>query len=169
MKTVIVLAMHGVPPKDFPRNETGELFRLNAQLEHMGEAESVARRRRYAELDAKVRAWPRTAENDPYYTWSKELGAKLSKVTGDKVIVGFNEFCGPSLDEALDQAIALNADKIVVITPMMTRGGEHSEIDIPAAIKRAQEKYPEKPIIYAWPFDVTEVAGFLAEHIAHFE
>ena len=36
MNTIIVLAMHGVPPSDFPRAELIELFGLQARLEHGG-------------------------------------------------------------------------------------------------------------------------------------
>jgi sirohydrochlorin cobaltochelatase len=60
MKSVIVLAMHGAPPNDFPREETAELFMLHGQMEHAPEARRVMIERRYAGLDAKVRAWPRT-------------------------------------------------------------------------------------------------------------
>jgi sirohydrochlorin ferrochelatase len=48
---------------------------------------------------------------------------------------------------------------------MMTRGGEHSEVDIPAAIARAQGRHPTTPIRYAWPFEAREVAQFLAGQI----
>lgn len=113
-----------------------------------------------------MRAWPRTAQNDPFYVGSQELAANLSRVTGCKVIVGFNEFCAPSLDDALNQSIAKGAEKVIVITPMMTRGGEHSEVDIPAAVQTVQAKHPETPILYVWPFRVSEVANFLAAQIA---
>jgi hypothetical protein len=36
MTTIIVLAMHGVPPSDFPPAERIELFGLQARLEHGG-------------------------------------------------------------------------------------------------------------------------------------
>ncbi len=59
MTTVIVLAMHGAPPNDFPERETAELFGLHARLEHAHEPERAALEHRHAELDAKMRAWPR--------------------------------------------------------------------------------------------------------------
>lgn len=167
-KIMIVLAMHGAPPNDFPRHEMAELFGLHARLEHAAGPERTALERRHAELDAKVRAWLRTAQNDPYHAGSQDLAAYLNRATGHEVIVGFNEFCAPDLDEALDQAIALGADKVIVVTPMMTPGGEHSEVDIPQAIRRAQTQHPEIPIVYAWPFQAPEVAQFLATQIARF-
>lgn len=165
MKTVVVLAMHGAPPRDFPRQDMAEFFALHSQLERAGGGERAAVERRHAELEAKMRAWPRSAENDPFYAASQELARHLSQATGFPVVVGFNEFCAPSLDDALDEAVAEGAEKVVVITPMMTRGGEHSQVDIPDAIREAQERHPASTMLYAWPFEVSEVAQFLAAQI----
>jgi len=165
MKTVVVLAMHGAPPRDFPRQDMAEFFALHSQLERAGGEERAAVERRHAELEAKMRAWPRSAENDPFYAASQELGQHLSQAVGFPVIVGFNEFCAPSLDDALDEAAAEGAEKVVVITPMMTRGGEHSQVDIPDAIRAAQERHPAITMLYAWPFEISEVAQFLAAQI----
>jgi sirohydrochlorin cobaltochelatase len=167
MKTIVVLVMHGAPPTDFPERDMAELFGLQTRLKGVHGVESTALERRRLELDAKIRAWPRTAQNDPFYAGSLELAAHVSRATGCEVIVGFNEFCAPSLEDALDQAIARKAEKVVVITPMMTRGGEHAEVDIPAAVQAAQVQHPETPVIYAWPFKVSEVANFLATQIAN--
>lgn len=166
---VIILAMHGAPPNDFPTNETIELFNLHARLEHAQERDSLALRERYDQLDAKMRAWKRTPKNDPFYAGSLEMADRLREVTQQKVILGFNEFCAPSLDEAFEQAMESSPVKIIVVTPMMTRGGEHSEVDIPAMIKRAEARYPSVAIDYIWPFDPAQVARFLAAQIAHFD
>ena len=165
MKSIIVLVMHGVPPNDFPKGEMAELFSLNARVGGAAQGERIALERRRLELDVKMRTWPRTAQNDPFYAGSQELGAHLSESTRCEVIVGFNEFCAPSLGDALSQAITRGAEKVIVVTPMMTRGGEHAEVDIPAAVKTAQAQHPEIPLIYAWPFRVSEVASFLAKQI----
>jgi sirohydrochlorin cobaltochelatase len=93
-------------------------------------------RERYDQLDAKMRAWPRTPENHPFHTSSIDIASNLQEVTHMEVILGFNEFCNPSLEQAFEQAIKSDPDKIIVITPMMTRGGERSEVNIPATIKR---------------------------------
>ena len=168
MKTIIVLAMHGVPPNDFPKGEMAELMALHGRLGHGVESERVSLERRHAEIDARIRAWPRSARNDPFYVASQDLAEHLSGATGCEVIVGFNEFCAPALDEALDRAMLQRPDKVVVLTPMMTRGGEHSEVHIPQAIRWVQGKYPDTPIVYLWPFEVSEVANFLATQIARF-
>jgi ribonuclease HI len=167
MKTVVVLAMHGAPPNDFPKRETAELLGLHARLEaaHAAGPERDAPERRFAELDAKIRAWPRTAQNDPFWAGSQELAEHLGTASGCKVIVGYNEFCAPTLDDALDQAAA-HGNRVIVVTPMMTRGGEHSEVEIPATVQRARERHPEIEIIYAWPLDVAAIAQFLAAQVA---
>ena len=118
MRTILVLAMHGIPPSDFPKQELMELFGLHARLDHSSGPEHAVLERRHAELEAKVRAWPRTAQNDPFYSGSQELADHLGQATGYPVLIGFNEFCAPSLDDALEGAIAQEVDQVVVITPM---------------------------------------------------
>jgi len=165
---VIVLAMHGAPPNDFPIDEMAELFGLHARLEHADGPVQAALQHRHAELENRMRLWPRTARNDPFYAGSQELAVHLGEVTGCKVIVGFNEFCAPSIDQALDYAAAQSPEKIVVITPMLTQGGEHAEVDIPNVIRRARQRHPHTLMVYAWPFEVSAVAQFLAAQLTHF-
>jgi len=166
-RMVVVLAMHGVPPADFPKRELDEFFALHAKVDHTAVAEGPGYER-YVELETSLRHWPRTEDNDPYHAASLKLGRALSSAAGCEVIVGFNEFCAPSLDEALDRAVASGASSVLVVTPMMTGGGEHSERDIPAAVSRARERYPGRRIVYAWPFPVADVAAFLAGQVRQF-
>jgi sirohydrochlorin cobaltochelatase len=166
MSDVIVLAVHGNLANDFPRQELGEYFGLRARLQ-AGAAEDVARfEPRYLALDARLRAWPRTPANDPFWAASLALGEHLSHVAGSRVVVGFNEFCDPTVDSALDQAAQLGATRVLVVTPMLTRGGDHAERDIPAAIRRARERHPGLPIVYAWPYEPIEVAQFLTDQLS---
>jgi len=165
MKTVIVLAMHGSPPDDFSRLQVALLVGMHMSMEHVTGPAHGLLERYHTRLDDKIRAWPRTAQNDGFYTASNELAVQLGQATGCEVFVGFNEFCAPSLDEALDQAAAQKAERVVVVTPMMTPGGEHAEEDIPEAIERARERHPGVSFFYAWPFDVADVAQFLSVQI----
>jgi sirohydrochlorin cobaltochelatase len=165
MKAVIVLAMHGAPPIDFPEEELAEFATLHARLTHARGAGPAAAGRRFVELEAKVRTWPRTARNDPFYAGSQELAVQLRRASGRKVIVGFNEFSAPSLDEALDQAAGQGAEKIIIVTPMMTRGGEHAERDIPEAVERARKRHPAMNFVYVWPFPSSDVAAFLTSEV----
>ena len=163
--TVIVLAMHGAPPKDYPGSELMEFFKLHMALEH-GDGFPQAMIHKHDEMDDKIRQWPRTAKNDPFWYASHKLAQEMNRITGYDVIVGFNEFCSPSIDESLESAVQSGTDEIIVITPMMTPGGEHSEIDIPQSIERAQESHPDVSFRYAWPFDLSVVASFLAEQLS---
>lgn len=168
MKSVIVLAMHGAPPRDFPRPELGEFMSLHGRMESAPVSHSPAIESRYEELEMKMRNWPRTPQNDPFFASSQEIAAELERTSKQQVFLGFNEFCAPGLDEALEQAAVSGAEKIFVVTPMMTRGGGHSEKDIAEAVKKAQNKHAEVKIVYAWPFETSEVAGFLSAHIERF-
>jgi hypothetical protein len=51
---------------------------------------------------------------------------------------------------------------------MMTRGGEHSAVDIPEAMRRAQQRHPGKRFIYTWPFASDDIARFLASQVTRF-
>jgi sirohydrochlorin cobaltochelatase len=165
MTTVVVLAMHGVPPRDFPAPELTEFFGLHARIEAGGHGMAPAQTQRCGELEARLRAWPRTRANDPFHAASMDLAARLARDTGFEVIVGFNEFCGPSLDEAFAAAAARGAGRVIVVTPMLTQGGEHAERDIPAAIARARTAHREVEFVYAWPFEDAAVIRLLAEQI----
>jgi sirohydrochlorin cobaltochelatase len=165
MSIVVVLAMHGAPPLDFPKEELAEFFGLHARLEHSRGSDYGPLHDRFLHLERKMRLWPRTAENDPFWAGSRDLAAALRKTCSRTVIVGFNEFCAPNIDEALDLAAALAAEKIIVVTPMMIRGGQHAERDIPEAVDRARARHPGEAFDYVWPFLVSDIAAFLAVQI----
>ena len=168
MSTVVILAMHGVPPRDVPPTEMAEFFGLHARVEAGAHGMAPALLQRYRGLEARLRAWPRTRDNDPFHAASLDLAARLARETDLEVIVGFNEFCGPSLDEALAAAAATGARKVIVTTPMLTQGGEHAERDIPAAIGRARDAFPGVEFVYAWPFESSAVIGLLAGQVRRF-
>jgi sirohydrochlorin cobaltochelatase len=168
MKTVVVLAMHGMPPVDFPREELAEFFKLHSIIGTGKSGDQKFLHDRYAFLDNKIRNWPRNEQNDPFYAASRELATHLSQKSGHEVVVGYNEFCAPTIDEALQSAADEKANKIIVITPMMTSGGNHAEKDIPAAIDKFRKLHPGIEVIYTWPFDTAEVAKFLSDHVSHF-
>ncbi|MFW9964043.1 MAG: CbiX/SirB N-terminal domain-containing protein [Candidatus Sifarchaeia archaeon] len=165
--TTILLAMHGSPPKDFPRSELMEFFKLHMVLDHDDSGIPQAKRLKHDELENKIRKWPRSSANDPFWEASRRLAEELSRITGKNVFVGFNDFCNPSIDDALEEVVLSGSNDVVVITPMMTPGGEHSEVDIPGSIQRAQERHPRVTFRYAWPFELASVARFLAEQISN--
>ncbi|MHA2140617.1 MAG: sirohydrochlorin chelatase [Candidatus Thorarchaeota archaeon] len=169
MITRIVLAMHGMPANDFPEDEVVELVKLHRMIEKAGDHPPAEMRVRYEQLDQKVRNWKRTTDNDPFWASSRVLADELETATGFEVFVGFNEFCGPSLEEAIDAAAGGDSERVIVVTPMMTPGGEHSEEDIPEAISSAKRRFKSVEFVYAWPFPTADVASFLARQIDKFQ
>jgi sirohydrochlorin cobaltochelatase len=163
MKTMILLAMHGIPPSDFPRAELMEYMSLHAGHE-AGELDPASHGH-YEALEVKMRTWPRTPQNDPFFTASNDLAARLKETSGLDVLVGFNEFCAPDILQAVGQAASLGAEKVIVTTPMLTRGGEHAEKDIPEELDKARLIYPQLSITYAWPCDSHAVAEFLHQQV----
>jgi sirohydrochlorin cobaltochelatase len=168
MKTIIVLAMHGIPPNDFPKNELAEFFKLHSMVENIHVPMNQDVKSKYSILDEKIRNWPRNEQNDPFHSASYKLAERLSEISGYEVIVGYNEFCSPSIDEALQSAANKNPNKVIVVTPMMTRGGDHSEKDIPTRIAGFKELNPQIEVVYAWPFNTDKIASFLNDHISQF-
>lgn len=164
MSTTVILAMHGAPPKDFSHVELMELMGLHARLER-GALPEASLRARHAQLDEKIRRWPRTPENDPFHAASQAMSRALAEETGLDVRVGFNEFCAPTIAEALDAAVAGGAKRVAVITPMLTRGGEHAEEEIPEIVAAARARHPEVNFEYCWPFELQDIARFLAAQV----
>jgi sirohydrochlorin cobaltochelatase len=160
--------MHGAPPNDFPREELREFFMLHGRMEVSAVSHSPALESRYEELEDMMKNWPRTPQNDPYHAASYALAEALSAESGLEVKVGFNEFCAPSVDRAVEEAVSGGAEKVMVLTTMLTRGGEHAERDIARAVEKAKQRYANVEIVYAWPFDTAEIARFLAGHVKKF-
>lgn len=117
-----------------------------------------------AVLEARLLNWPRSDANDPFWAATHELGRLIAGETGHEVLIGFNEFCAPSVAEALDHAAA-RASEVIVLTPMLTRGGAHAETDIPTAIAHAQERHGRVRFRYVWPIPPPEIARFLAAQL----
>jgi sirohydrochlorin cobaltochelatase len=82
--------------------------------------------------------------------------------------VAYLEFCVPTLEEMVDNLIVAGATDIVVVPSMLTPGGVHSEVDIPAILERLRSQYANVTLGYAWPFDVPLLAHLLAEHLRPF-
>ena len=51
---------------------------------------------------------------------------------------------------------------------MITRGGSHSEREIPEDLEVLKKKYQDTDIQYAWPFDMDAFALFLSDHVKSF-
>lgn len=169
MKRVIVLIMHGMTPKDFPIQEKKEYMALRAKYHDAHSTSgSALDRLRLEEMEKKIRRWPRTKANDPFHAAALRISRDLEKISKLKVFVGFNEFCAPSAQEALEQAALSGVQEVIVTTPMLTPGGHHSEEEIPEIISNIRERHPKTQFIYSWPFKEATIAQFLHQNIKGF-
>ena len=159
----VILVGHGGIPSDCPRELISEFKRLEASAKGKPNAELAA-------VDAKLRAWPRTAQTDPYKTGLEAVAEALRRRLPDHVVVeAYNEFCAPSLEDAFEQAVRDGAVHITAISTMFTRGGVHSESEIPGIMARLQRKHPKVTARYTWPFDLDAVARFMAGEVERTE
>ena len=149
MKTIVVLAMHGLPPSDFPKNQFAEYMGLRAGFRKGDMQVDTDSEKRYAALEKRIRYWPRTRLNDPFYTVSQDIAKHLSVDTRCPVILGFAEFCAPALDEAFDEAVSNGAEQIVVVTPEISHEGAYPDLDINQAVNRVIKRHPRVRVICA--------------------
>jgi len=166
MKRAIVLVGHGGVPKDCPQDLVRKLKQLEAQRRAAGKPMSPEER----ELDQKIRRWPRTPQTDPYKEGLEALAAQLRPLlNGDRLAIAYNEFCAPTLGEAVEGLIKEGTQDITVVSSMLTAGGSHAEIEIPEEVAALKHTHPTVTIRYAWPFDKQLVAGMLATHLKKFQ
>ena len=162
----VVLIGHGAPATDCPPQFVGELMSLEWRRGGPGGQGHAQLEGRAAELDAKIRDWPRRQDNDPYQAGLERLAQTLRPLLpASRFAVGYNEFCRPSIPEAVEQVIREGASRILVIPTMLTPGGVHSEVDIPRTLDAVRRAHPAVSIDYLWPFDLQEVATLLAAHV----
>ena len=162
----VVLVGHGGIPKDYPQDLVTKLKRLEAQRRATGSAMSQEE----LELDNKIRTWPRTAKTDPYQAGLEALAAQVKPLlNGAQFALAYNEFCGPTLSEAVEDLIGKGATSITVVSTMFTPGGSHSEFEIPEELQELRARHPGVNLNYAWPYDLGQVARMLLDHIQKFQ
>jgi sirohydrochlorin cobaltochelatase len=164
LSRLVILVGHGGVPRDFPREKVRRLMLLESQRR----SHALPAGAEEIELDDEIRSHPRSPETDPYKFGLEQLAAALRKRLPGPLRVAYNEFCAPSVPQAVERAAADGASEIVLLTSMMTPGGSHSEEEIPELIHELRAKYPSLTIRYAWPFDMDALAGFLIEHLDRF-
>jgi len=162
----VILIGHGGIPKDYPGDLVTKLKRLEAQRKAAGAPMSKEEH----ELDQKIRLWPRTPETEPYQAGLDSLATHLkSLLDSTHFSTAYNEFCTPTLSEAIEQQITDGAKDITVVSTMFTPGGSHSEFEIPQELAELRQKHPDITLTYAWPFDLGKVAEMLSEHLKQFQ
>jgi sirohydrochlorin cobaltochelatase len=159
----IILIGHGAVASDTPKALVTELKALEAQRRAQGLSEMS---KREAELDKLIREWPRTRETDPYKWGLETLAEKLkARLRDRRLVIAYNEFCAPSLQEAIKGLVEEGIQRITLLTTMFTPGGVHSEIEIPQTLQTLRQRCPNVILEYAWPFDLEYVADFLIGHL----
>lgn len=165
MERCLILVGHGGVPTDCPPALVSEFKRLEAAARR-----DPSQAPALAEADRKLREWPRTPKTDPYRSGLEAIGEALRHaLPGREVRLAYNEFCAPSLEASLEAAAAKGARAITVISTMYTRGGVHSELEIPEILEAFRRAHPGVEVRYCWPFDLAEIAGFLAREVARAE
>lgn len=162
MVRALLFVGHGGVPTDFPRHDLTQLKRLEGERRRTGAPISAEE----SALDAKIRNWPRNAATDPYLSGFEVLASALRTRVPYPVFTAYNEFCGPTIEQAVEQARASDVTELLVLTTMLTPGGSHAAIEIPEVLAECRGRHPEMTITYAWPFDPNTIASFLADHVA---
>jgi sirohydrochlorin cobaltochelatase len=163
-KEAVVLIGHGGSATDTPRPLIAELKRLEGERQGRRETKMSARE---AELDKQVREWPRTPETDPYQSGVEQIARALApKLGARRLVVAYNEFCAPSVEDAIEGLVGEGFGRILLISTMFTRGGIHAECEIPGIVIETRKKHPGVAVEYAWPFEADFVADFLAGQLA---
>ena len=166
LKTAIILVGHGGLPSDIPSEIVEKFMRTHKARVRSGSEIT----KEEIELDRAIRMWKRTPENDPYKTGLESLASEMENyLDGYHIKTAYNEFCYPDIENAISELAEDNFSKIILVTTMITRGGSHSEKEIPEELNKYQKKHPTIDIQYAWPFCMKSFAEFLGEHAKSFD
>jgi sirohydrochlorin cobaltochelatase len=166
IKQAVLLVGHGGLPKDIPQQAVESFMKIHKQRIRTGAAITNEEK----ELESVIRNWKRTPESDPYQAGLESLASSMKpRLDGYILKTAYNEFCYPSIETAVDELAEKSVSKIILITTMITRGGSHSEVEIPEELEALSEKYPDIDFQYAWPFSMDSFALFLTDHVKNFQ
>ena len=161
----VILVGHGGLPKDCPREVIQQFKQLERERKASGQPATAQER----DLEKQIREWPRTPENDPYKAGLEQLAERLEPLLdGAPLVLAYNEFCAPTLEDAVADLAGRGISRITVVPSMLTPGGSHSEIEIPEILDDLRIRHPALDIRYAWPTNLDLLAGMLANHLKNF-
>ncbi len=162
----VILVGHGGLPRDCPREILQQFKQLERDRKGSGKPASPQER----DLEKRIREWPRTPENDPYKAGLEALAEKLEPLLeGAPLVLAYNEFCAPTVEDAVADLAKRGVTHITVVPTMLTPGGSHSEIEIPKILDNLRGRHPSLEIRYAWPTDLGLMARMLADHLKQFD
>ena len=165
-KSAVILVGHGGMPSDIPRETVEKFMSVHKTRVKTGSPISAQE----VELDNTIRHWKRTPETDPYKSGLETLASRMGPLLGNYTVkTAYNEFCYPSIADAVEELVNENFAKIILVTTMITRGGSHSEREIPEELEALRLRYRDIDIQYAWPFSVDTFALYLATHVRTFD
>ena len=155
-KVGIVLAAHGAPPQDW----------IEQNRERWEKLQELKRR-----ITAELKSWPRTPQSDPLTSEAEKLVIGVRRRGGYQITeVGYDEFAHPTVEEAIERAIAQGAERVIVVPTMFTPGGPEIEVDVPDAVTTAQKRHPEVEIVYAGPpFDYDQQVELILGKVREYD
>ncbi|MEZ4703786.1 MAG: CbiX/SirB N-terminal domain-containing protein [Bdellovibrionota bacterium] len=170
----IVLAQHGQPATDVPAPLLGEYFGLMGHFhygaplsgqENMSSEQIADLENRFHDVETQIVEWCRNPMNDKFWLHSYYLAEGIQNNLGYPVLVGFNEFCNPTLEDALLKAASQTTDRVIMVTPMLTPGGGHPEHDLPKVVGKVQDQLVAQEssveITYIWPRSDDEISTWI--------
>jgi sirohydrochlorin cobaltochelatase len=165
-KKAVLLVGHGGLPRDIPSEIVEKFMRVHKTRIKAGGPITEQE----VELDTTIRKWQRTPESDPYKSGLESLASHMEPMLkGYELKTAYNEFCYPAIEDAVDELVKENVSEIIIVTTMITRGGSHSENEIPEELQALSLKHPNIEIQYAWPFSMDAFAMFLTTHVKVFD
>ena len=161
-KSAVILVGHGGLPSDLPSGIVEKFMRLHKSRVKAGTeitSEEI-------ELDNTIRRWERSPETDPYKSGLEDLAVHMEPLLKNFILkTAYNEFCYPTIEDAIEELASKSVSKIILVSTMITRGGSHSEQEIPEELEALRKKFKDMEIQYAWPFDIDTFALFMSTHV----
>ena len=118
-RRAVVLVGHGGVPRDYPRERLTQLRGLEAGR-RLTKAPSSPQE---VALETELRQWPRTPATDPYQAGLKSLAAHLRPLLEPaRLVLAYNEFCAPTVAEAVRALATEGVTDIVAVPSMFTPG-----------------------------------------------
>jgi len=149
----VILLSKGKIPSDYPKDKAFE-YLLQKLYQNFGlnyDSEKLKR------LELEIKNWKRDEYNDPLYSRILNIAKELSFLSGYQVEVAFENLSYPDLEEAFQNLLFRNINKIIILPLYFL---EELDERILKEIEKMKEKYKVE-IILAWPVDISLQVDYL--------